>query len=105
MISRLWNVAEELPEMDRLYPELVRLAYLVLPATGPRKYRLALARRIAEESLPRGAVQRHTVARARTRVLAKAMHPGHRLRIGLGRWLADARSPGSAVFPEPPGHL
>lgn len=107
MISKLLSVVEEVPELDRLYPELVRLAYLVLPATGPRKYRLALARRIAEESLPRRTAGRpeRVVAHARTRALARAMRPGHRLRIGLGRWLADAPSPGSAAFPDPPAHL
>jgi hypothetical protein len=100
-------MSEQQPEMDRLYPELVRLAYLVLPGAGSRKFRLALARRIAEESLPRRAVRRpyRAQARARRRALARAMRPRRRLRVGLGRWVAEAPSPGSAAFPDPPAHL
>jgi len=98
---------EQQSEMDRLYPELVRLAYLVLPGVGSRKLRLALARRIAEESLPRRAVRRphRAQARARTRALHRAMRPRRRLRIGLSRWVAEAPSPGTAAFPDAPAHL
>lgn len=92
-------------EMDRHYPELVRLAYLMLPGDRPRKYRLALARRIAEESLPRRRVGNTAKAhaKARTRVLARSMRQGPvsraRLRIGLVRWLGEL----PAVFAEIPG--
>lgn len=78
-------------ELDRRYTELVRLAYLVLPGDKPRKYRLALARRIVEESLPYRAArnQESTHSAARTRVLRRALRPRYRLRIGLGRWLDE----------------
>jgi hypothetical protein len=76
--------------VDRRYSELVRLSYLVLPGDRPRKYRLALARRIVDESLPRRAVRDPGKAhvQVRTRVLARSMRPRRRLRIGLGRWLS-----------------
>src|SRR5258708_6057568 len=78
-------------ELDRRYTELVRLAYLVLPGDKPRKYRLALARRIVEESLQYRAArnQESTHSAARTRVLRRALRPRYRLRIGLGRWLDE----------------
>jgi hypothetical protein len=77
-------------EMDQRYPELVRMAYLVLPGDRPRKYRLALARRIVDESLPQRAARNPGKAyvQVRTRVLARSMRPRWRLRIGLGRWLS-----------------
>jgi len=90
-------------ELDRRYSELVRLAYLVLPGDHSRKYRLALARRIVGENLPRAAVRHpdRAHARARSRVLARAMRPGRRLRIGLGRWHMDHPVP----LPDLPGHV
>jgi hypothetical protein len=77
-------------ETDRRYSELVRLSYLVLPGDRPRKYRLALARRIVDESRPQRAVRDPGKAQVqvRTRVLARSMRPRRRLRIGLGRWLS-----------------
>jgi hypothetical protein len=77
---------------DRRYARLVRLAYLVLPAMGRRRYRLAIAQRIVDTSLDpgRGRGGRagdHAYAPMRSRVLRQAMHPPRRLRIGLGRWL------------------
>ncbi|GAA3923139.1 hypothetical protein GCM10023085_00370 [Actinomadura viridis] len=67
------------------YRDLVRLAYFVLPGTGSRVYRLAMARRIVEVTGARGG---H--ARRRTRVLRRAMRPSRRWRIGLGPWLRAA---------------
>jgi hypothetical protein len=86
-------MSEEVPaqsEMDRRYSELVRLSYLILPGDRPRKYRLALARRIVDESMPQRVVRNpeKTYAQVRTRVLFKSMRPRRRLRIGLGRWLS-----------------
>jgi hypothetical protein len=96
-------MSEEVPaqsEMDWRYPELVRLSYLILPGDRPRKYRLALARRIVDESMPHRVVRnpKKTCAQVRTRVLSKSMRPRRRLRIGLGRWLSAIPGglPGSA---------
>lgn len=92
-------------QMDRRYPEFVRLAYLVLPEGGSRKYRLALACRIAGEAMPRRPVTdlACAAARTRTRVLARAMRLGRmrrlRLRVGLRRWPAGPLD----AFPEIPG--
>ncbi|TDB99128.1 hypothetical protein [Actinomadura sp. 7K534] len=64
------------------------MAYFVLPGTGKRVYRLAVARRIVDASA-RGARDRSPagLARRRTRVLRRAMRPSRRLHIGLGPWL------------------
>ncbi|RFS82699.1 hypothetical protein D0T12_24960 [Actinomadura spongiicola] len=64
------------------------MAYFVLPGTGKRVYRLAIARRIVDGTA-RGARDRSPAgyARRRTRVLRRAMRPSRRLRIGLGPWL------------------
>ncbi|MFI0407483.1 hypothetical protein [Actinomadura sp. 3N508] len=64
------------------------MAYFVLPGTGKRVYRLAIARRIVDGTA-RGARDRSPagLARRRTRVLRRAMRPSRRLRIGLGPWL------------------
>ena len=92
-------------KMDLRYPEFVRLAYLVLPEGGSRKYRVALACRIAGEAMPRRAVGDvgRATAQTRTRVLARAMRLGRvsrlRLRVGLGRWPAGPIE----SFPEIPG--
>ncbi|HEX6468474.1 MAG TPA: hypothetical protein VF069_05210 [Streptosporangiaceae bacterium] len=77
---------------DRRYARLVRLAYLVLPAVGRRRYRLAIAQRIVDTSLERGGGRGarpgdHAYAPIRSQVLRQAMYPRRRLWIGLNRWL------------------
>jgi hypothetical protein len=76
-------------DIDDEYRRLVRLAYLVLPGRQKRVYRLAIARRIVAQSLPRRA--RYAAgkghARARTKVLRRAILPSWRLRVMLGPWL------------------
>lgn len=64
------------------------MAYFVLPGTGRRVYRLAIARRIVDGAA-RGRADRSpaAAARRRTRVLRRAMRPSRRLQIGLGPWL------------------
>lgn len=88
-------------EIDRRYRELVRLAYLVLPGRRKRIYRLAIARRIVDESLPRRAGRNpgRAYTRARTRVLRRAILPSWRLRFMLGPWLRalPARLPDPAM--------
>src|SRR5512139_410516 len=75
--------------LDRRYHDLVRLAYLVLPGRGNRVYRLAMARRIVDQSIPRRAGRRRPQldARVRARVLDRAMYPSRLLRVGIGPWL------------------
>ncbi|HEU5158731.1 MAG TPA: hypothetical protein VFU43_17165 [Streptosporangiaceae bacterium] len=95
--------------VGKRYAKLVRLAYLVLPATGRRSYRLAIAQRIVDASLPRrswgdGAadrVLRGAYAPIRSQVLRQAMRPSPRLRIGLGPRLRRLPRPG----PPTPGRL
>ncbi|MBC6459498.1 hypothetical protein [Actinomadura sp. HBU206391] len=88
-------------DVDRHYRELVRLAYLVLPGRRRRIYRLAIARRIVDESLPRrpGRNPGRAYARARTRVLRRAIVPSWRLQVMLGPWLRalPARLPDPAL--------
>ncbi|MEU8797646.1 hypothetical protein [Spirillospora sp. NPDC048819] len=76
------------------------MAYFVLPGTGKRVYRLAIARRIVDTSA-RGARDRSPagLARRRTRVLRRALRPSRRLHIGLGPWLRalPARLPDPAL--------
>jgi hypothetical protein len=88
-------------DVDRHYRQLVRLAYLVLPGRRRRIYRLAIARRIVDESLPRrpGRNPGRAYARARTRVLRRAIVPSWRLRFMLGPWLRalPARLPDPAL--------
>jgi hypothetical protein len=88
-------------EVDRTYRELVRLAYLILPGKRKRIFRLAMAQRIVDESLPRWAERNpgRAYARARTRVLRRAMLPSWRLQIALGPWLRalPARLPDPAL--------
>ncbi|HEY8482520.1 MAG TPA: hypothetical protein VIL71_22070, partial [Spirillospora sp.] len=90
----------ETPQSNATYGELVRMAYFVLPGTGKRVYRLAIARRIVDRTA-RGARDRSPagLARRRTRVLRRAMRPSRRLRIGLGPWLRalPARLPDPAL--------
>jgi hypothetical protein len=73
---------------DRRYARLVRLAYLVLPATGRKRYRLAIAQRIVDGCVPRRIQGSRAVDQAyapiRSRVLRQAMRPPRRLRVGLG---------------------
>jgi hypothetical protein len=78
----------------RKYMNLVRLAYFVLPATGRRQYRLAIAQRIVDLSLPPRAwndrrIRDTAYAPIRIRVLRRAMDPPRRLRVGLGRRLRN----------------
>jgi hypothetical protein len=81
------------------------MAYLVLSERGSRKYRLALACRIAGESMPRGGkpASDAELARARTRTLSRAMRCGRlrtlRLRVGLSRWAVDPEG----GYPDIPG--
>jgi len=81
-----WSAAGA--KIDKRYARLVRLAYLVLPATGRRRYRLAIAQRIVEASLPRRSwsdrAADHAYAPIRSRVLRHALRPPRRLRVGLG---------------------
>ncbi|TDC45846.1 hypothetical protein E1281_29315 [Actinomadura sp. KC345] len=76
------------------------MAYFVLPGTGKRVYRLAIARRIVDASA-RGPRDRSPagLARRRTRVLRRALRPSRRLHIGLGPWLRalPARLPDPAL--------
>jgi hypothetical protein len=76
-------------DIDGGYGELVRLAYLVLPGRQKRIYRLAMARRIVDQTLPRraGRAAGSGSARIRTRVLRRAIGPSWRLRVMLGPWL------------------
>lgn len=78
--------------LERRYRDLVRLAYLVLPGTGKRIHRLAVAQRIVDGEFPllggRAARPgRYGYARMRTRVLRRSMRPAWWLRVGLGPWL------------------
>ncbi|MGH3392232.1 MAG: hypothetical protein ACRDOO_25440, partial [Actinomadura sp.] len=88
-------------EVDRTYRELVRLAYLILPGKRKRIFRLAIAQRIVDESLPRWVARNpgRAYVRARTRVLRRAMLPSWRLQIALGPWLRalPARLPDPAL--------
>jgi hypothetical protein len=103
-----------LDRLDKRYVKLVRLAYLVLPATGRRSYRLAIAQRIVDASLPRRAwsdraagdrAGARTAGRAitgayapiRGQVLRQAMNPSPWLRIGLGSRLRRLPKPGPAT--------
>ncbi|MEU9022839.1 hypothetical protein [Actinomadura sp. NPDC048394] len=76
------------------------MAYFVLPGRGKRVYRLAIARRIVDATA-RGPRDRTApgLARRRTRVLRRALHPSRRLQIGLGPWLRalPARLPDPAL--------
>ncbi|WP_026414959.1 hypothetical protein [Actinomadura oligospora] len=81
---------------EALYSDLVRLAYLVLPGTEKRVYRLALARRIVDGVLsgrmglgvPPGAADGEVAqAQLRARVLRRAARPSGLLRFGLNPWL------------------
>ncbi|TDC78813.1 hypothetical protein [Actinomadura sp. 7K507] len=76
------------------------MAYFVLPGTGKRIYRLAVARRIVDATA-RGPRDRSPagLARRRTRVLRRALRPSRRLHIGLGPWLRalPARLPDPAL--------
>ncbi|XRQ13682.1 hypothetical protein ACN3XK_23180 [Actinomadura welshii] len=76
------------------------MAYFVLPGTGKRVYRLAIARRIVDATA-RGPRDRSPagLARRRTRVLRRALRPSRRLHIGLGPWLRalPARLPDPAL--------
>ncbi len=94
------NARTETPPAKSAYPDLVRMAYFVLPGKGKRVYRLAIARRIVDGTA-RGARDRSPagLARRRTRVLRRALHPSRRLQIGLGPWLRalPARLPDPAL--------
>jgi hypothetical protein len=85
--------------IDKRYVKLVRLAYLVLPATGRRSYRLAIAQRIVDASLPRrgDSAGDHAYAPIRGQVLRQAMRPSPWLRIGLGPRLRRLPNPGPAT--------
>ncbi|RMI32048.1 hypothetical protein, partial [Actinomadura harenae] len=81
---------------EALYGDLVRMAYLVLPGTEKRVYRLALARRIVDGALsgplglvaPLGTAEAGSAeARLRARVLRRAARPSRLLRAGLNPWL------------------
>ncbi len=82
--------------IDKRYVKLVRLAYLVLPATGRRNHRLAIAQRIVDASLPRrgDSAGDHAYAPIRGQVLRQAMRPSPWLRIGLGPRLRRLPKPG-----------
>jgi hypothetical protein len=86
---------------DKKYVKLVRLAYLVLPATGRRSYRLAIAQRIVDTSLPRRSwserASEHAYAPIRCQVVRQAMRPSPWLRIGLGPRLRRLPKPGPAT--------
>ncbi|MFG2243840.1 hypothetical protein [Spirillospora sp. NPDC048823] len=96
----LTNTRTESPISKSAYGDLVRLAYFVLPGTGKRGYRLAIARRIVDTTA-RGVRDRSPagLARRRTRVLRRALRPSRRLQIGLGPWLRalPARPPDPAL--------
>ena len=96
----LTNTRTEATTPNSAYGDLVRMAYFVLPGTGKRVYRLAIARRIVDATA-RGPRDRSPagLARRRTRVLRRALRPSRRLHIGLGPWLRalPARLPDPAL--------
>jgi hypothetical protein len=89
--------------VDRRYVRLVRLAYLVLPATGRRRYRLAIAQRIVDNSLSRPSWRFANGGRGfaptRARVLRYAMRPPRRFRVGLARRLRSLPQGGPPTAP------
>ncbi|MBW8485418.1 hypothetical protein [Actinomadura parmotrematis] len=72
------------PVVAAHYCDLVWLAYFVLPGEGPRRVRLATARRIVDGA---HGTRFGGDERRRAKVLRKAMRPPRRLRAGLGPWL------------------
>jgi len=70
-------------QAEERYRELVRLVYFILPGTGKRTRRMAMACRIVESTGALGGGH----DRLRTRVLRRAMRPSPLWRIGLRPWL------------------